>query len=67
MHRYYHENGYFKDVEVKISMKIFIEGDEYETSYEEKEEHVENLLRCITRDKDIIEVFDIKVLEIYNG
>ena len=66
MHRYYNEDGFFRDVEVKLSMKVFIKGDD-EMSYEEEEEHVKNLLKCITRDKDIIEVFDIKVLEIYNG
>lgn len=67
MHRDYFEDGFFKDVEVKISMKVFINGDDYRTSYEEKEEHVENLVKHITRDKDIIEVFDIEVLDIFDG
>lgn len=67
MHRYYFEDGYFKDVEVKISMKVFMSGDDYETSYEEKEEHVKDLVKYITRDKDIVEVFDVEVLDISNG
>lgn len=79
MHRYYFkegnfkdvfEDGCFKDVEVKLSMKVFLECDGSQTSYEEyeeKEQYVKNLVKCITRDKDIIEVFDIEVLDIFEG
>lgn len=79
MHTYYYEGGTFqdtfeggciKDVEVKLSMKVFLKCDGSQTSYEEyeeKEQHVKNLVKCITRDKDIIEVFNIKVLDIFEG
>lgn len=65
MHRYNSENGFFKDVEVKINMEIFMSGEDYETTYEEKEEYVKNLVKCITRDKDITKVYDIEVLDIF--
>ena len=60
-------NGHLRDVEVKITMKVFIEGDEHEKSYEEKKEYVEDLMKYITRDKDITKVFNIEVLGIYGG
>ncbi|WP_127448406.1 hypothetical protein [Veillonella sp. 3310] len=65
MHRYNFENGFFKDVEVKINMEIFMSGEDYETTYEEKEEHIKNLVKYITRDKDITKVYDIEVLDIF--
>lgn len=56
----YYRDGYLKDFEVKITMKVFIEGDEYEGTYEEKKERVENLIKSTLRDKDIVRVFDVK-------
>ena len=61
----YFKDGYFKDIEVRINMKVFMRGDDNETSYEEKEEHVANLVKHITKDKDIVEVYYINVLDIF--
>lgn len=60
MYTNYCRDGYLKDFEVKITMKVFIEGEEYEKTYEEKKEHVENLIKSILRDKDIVRVFDVE-------
>lgn len=70
MYTNYFRDGCFKDVEVRLSMKVFVEGDGSQATYEEyeeKEEYVKNLVKCITRDKDIIEVFDIEVLDVCDG
>ena len=64
---YNFENGFFKNIEVKLGMKIFMRGEDYETSYEEKEEHVKKFLKRIVKDNDIVEVFDIEVLDVSNG
>lgn len=60
MYTNYCRDGYLKDFEVKITMKVFIEGEEYKKTYEEKKEHVENLIKSILRDKDIVRVFDVE-------